>query len=219
MSKKSTVESMKLSAKKAHLFADLFKTLYFPVLLLDVFGGIVGIVWLIFAGQFKFVLFSVLLSIFVPHILTLLEIPAIIICSFLEKKIPDSIISNIFMIIASAIDSILICGYIWIVVQVVISYGNNTPVSVVPYLLMGYGVFTAPLQFMLSQENRLTGGNAGLGTYVGLIGAKGLFLLLLFFYFFNIMNFSLLVTIIFVAILVLVKHIISRMLGRSGKVE
>jgi len=77
------------------------------------------------------------------------------------------------MIIASAIDSILICGYIWIVVQVVISYGNNTPVSVVPYLLMGYGVFTAPLQFMLSQENRLTGGNAGLGTYVGLIGAKG----------------------------------------------
>jgi len=26
------------------------------------------------------------LSIFVPHILTLLEIPAIIICSFLEKK-------------------------------------------------------------------------------------------------------------------------------------
>ncbi len=44
------------------------------------------VVWLIFAGQFKFVLFSVLLSIFVPHILTLLEIPAIIICSFLEKK-------------------------------------------------------------------------------------------------------------------------------------
>jgi len=124
------------------------------------------------------------------------------------------------MIIASAIDSILICGYIWIVVQVVISYGNNTPVSVVPYLLMGYGVFTAPLQFMLSQENRLTGGNAGLGTYVGLIGAKGfVFYYCLFFLFFNIMNFSLLVTIIFVAILVLVKHIISRMLGRSGKVE
>jgi|BioPla2DNA2_1021312.scaffolds.fasta_scaffold36180_2 hypothetical protein len=137
------------------LIAGLIKITTPLLFFLNYFGGIVGAVWLIFTGEWKYVLFTFLFSLFIPTLYSIVIMPfnfifglAIDFFTDKQRKIPVIIIGAISIILNNLIELF----WVFLVFLFVIGRANIVGVSVFPYLLYGYALATGPFNYMASKE-------------------------------------------------------------------
>ena len=130
------------------------------VLVMNFFGGIVGGIWILILGEWRFVIFGILVSIifvFIYTIILMIIQNPIWIGALFEKKYKK------LALFLTAIG--LIIGYIidlfWVfLVFASVAYLFNG-LNLLPFFIFGYSIAVGPFQYMASRE-----GPDALGTYL-----------------------------------------------------
>lgn len=125
-----------------------------PIMILNMAGGIVGGIWLVFLGEWRLIGIGILL-LFTSHwILSILMIPSMPIAGiavyFYEKNNP---LGHLFGFISQLYTNILIIGTCVFAFLLCSSfYSGEIGLRYIPYLLWSWGMALGPWQFFASKE-------------------------------------------------------------------
>ncbi len=143
----------------------LIKTTTPLLFILNFFGGIVGGGWLIFSGEWKFVLLTFFISLFIPTLYSIVIMPFNFIfgagVSFFtnkQKKTPVIIFGAISILINNLIELF----WVFVVFIYIVARADTSGISIIPYLLYGYALATGPFNYMASKEPEYS-----IGTQIG----------------------------------------------------
>lgn len=126
----------------------------FPIMLLNLLGGIVAGIWLAFLGEWKLIFIGIVL-LFTSHFyLSMLMLPVLlfvpIVAYFQEKKSPllylFGFLSQFYMnllIVGTCTFAFFVCTHF---------YGGGSKLGLIPYLLWSWGMALGPWQFFASKE-------------------------------------------------------------------
>jgi len=155
-----------------------------PLLILNVIGTIIGVIWLLCIGQWKLVIVGLIVSFLFKFIYTLpalIQIPlGLLAYKCAEKKY--NFLATIIVFINLLFINIVNLLWIFLVygISIHLATGNS-----LPYLLFGYAVATAPLSFIASQDRDSA------TTSLGIFLTQLVFFILILSYYFNWFPFSL----------------------------
>jgi energy-coupling factor transporter ATP-binding protein EcfA2 len=146
----------------------LFSTLLVPILLLDFLGGIVGFIWLATYGEWGVLIGGFLYMVISTFIISFLLLPSLLLAApaayFAERR--QYLGMGIFGILSASYVALIIyftCAWIFQSYTSTVPDGN----SILPYLLWGYSIATAPWAYMASKE-----GEDATGTFLALFFTK-----------------------------------------------
>ncbi len=130
----------------------IFDAFSIPILVLNIFGHIIGAIWLFILGEWRVVIFGWLTGIafyFVyPIVIGLIQMPFTAVMSSQKRFNPlVSITGFVNMFLVHMIN--LFCVLFVIRALHSLSEGQN----VIPFLLLGWGIIVSPFQFMASNED------------------------------------------------------------------
>ncbi len=139
----------------------IIQVLAIPILIVNMFGGLIAGIWLAFLGQWRLILLGVLL-LFTSHFyLSILMLPGLIIAPIsarlYEKKNP---LAYLFIFFSQFYTNLLIIGWCLLSLSVCMhSYDGSSKLGLVPYVLWSWGMALGPWQFFYSKEqnNEFTG--------------------------------------------------------------
>ena len=146
----------------------IFNTLLVPILILDFLGGIVGFIWLAIYGEWGVIIGGFLYMFLSTFIISILLLPSLLLVApvayFAERK----------QYLGLGIFGLLNASYVAIIIYftcawMLQSYTSSVPDgnSILPYLLWGYSIATAPWAYMASKE-----GEEATGTFTALFLTK-----------------------------------------------
>ena len=146
----------------------------------NMLGGVVGIVWLLFTGEWIIVIYGIIASIvflFVYSIPTMVVVPLMALSArYIEKQ--KSILAGVSMFIGMLIDHVL--GLVWIYSVFIFIASAAEGNDIIPYLLLGWLVTMTPFQYMASKEP-----DPGIGTQLGPMFFQISYILLIIFHLAN----------------------------------
>jgi len=123
-----------------------------PLIILNIFSGIVGGIWLAIIGQWKLIIAGLLLSIVMPYIYAIVSLPGIglsvVAVSAGEKGSKLGVL--ILSFLSSIYDYALLS--VWSLFVLLFFIQRMESGSFIPYLLWAYSTVMAPLGFMASKE-------------------------------------------------------------------
>lgn len=136
------------------MFNRIIEILSLPIILLNMFGGIVGGIWLAVLGKWELIGIGILLMLISRLMLPILMIPGLPIAGisiyFYEKK---SFLRHLFGFISQLYTNILIvatCVFAFFVCSSF--YTGDIGVGYIPYLLWSWVMALGPWQFFASKE-------------------------------------------------------------------
>lgn len=163
------------------IFLGILYALSFPISILNFLGAIAGGIWLLFLGQWEVVVMGFILAIIIPFaysIVAAIQLPLSLLMEFLRKK--NKKFTNLTIgFINIFIDHAIILMYVFIIVSNAIRIAESNNLSVIAFLLFGYGVATGPFSAMASEDDA-TG--SILGVFVSQISYIILSIAYLFYY-------------------------------------
>lgn len=146
----------------------LFNTLLVPILLLDFLGGIVGFIWLAVYGEWGVLIGGILYMFISTFIISILLLPSLLLAG------PAAFFAERRQFIGMGIFGLLSASYVALIIYftcawILQSYTSSIPDgnSILPYLLWGYSIATAPWAYMASKE-----GEEATGTFTALFFTK-----------------------------------------------
>ncbi len=152
-----------------------------PLIILNIFSGIVGGVWFAVIGQWKLIGLGLLLSFVMPWSYAIVSLPGmglgIIAISLGEKGSKFGV--SVFGFLASILEYVLLST--WCLIVFIFFIKNMGSGSCIPYLLWAYSTAMAPLGFMASKESP-----DSIGTAMGLFYAEISFVILAILWLFSI---------------------------------
>jgi hypothetical protein len=123
-----------------------------PLIILNIFSGIVGGIWLAIIGQWKLIVAGLVLSFVMPWIYSIVSLPAMglgMLASSAGER-GYKISAFILISLASIYNYALLAG--WTLLVLLFFIRNIESGSFVPYLLGGYATAMSPLGYMASKE-------------------------------------------------------------------
>ncbi len=136
------------------MFIKMLEMLSLPIMILNIFSGIVGGIWLAFLGQWRLIGIGVVLLFTAHIILSIFMIPSILLSNAAMKfygKNKSLVLLFVYisqfyvnlLIIATCVIAFLICSGF---------FNGDTYLEYVPYLLWSWGMALGPWQFFASKE-------------------------------------------------------------------
>lgn len=137
-----------------------------PILfILNFFAGIVGGGWLLFSGEWKLIILTVLISLFIPTLYSIVTMPLNYLfgagMSFFANKRKKALVI-IFSAISILINNIIELIWVFLVFIYAVAIAETSSISMIPYLLYGYAFATGPFNYMASKEPK-----DSIGTHIG----------------------------------------------------
>lgn len=185
--------------------------LVMPLMMLNIFSGLVGGIWLAILGKWKLIGAGLLLSFAMPWAYAIISLPAfgLAALAILAKEKGSKI--NLFVLgfLSSIYNYVLLS--LWNIV-VLSNYLRGTESgSFVPHLLWAYSIAMAPLGYMASKEPP-----DSTGTTIGLFFAEVCFIILAISWFFRIPFKS---SILIISVLIIILSFIISIFTVSPKSE
>lgn len=151
------------------LISTLLGLLTVPLLLLNLFGGIVGGTWLIFEGQWTPILWA-LGGLVTSHIIiglalapgALIAVPMIKVAQLRPTRTVVALTALLPTLYTAAVLTIWCTGILYLFARL------STPSTIIPTLLIAYSAAIGPITYMASKEERQPGG-AGLATVLATV--------------------------------------------------
>lgn len=176
----------------------LGSTLLLIFWLINAFGGVVGAIWLIAVGFGKYVFLGLIATILAPYILGLLYLvvtPVGLLAFHLSKKIKNHTLALLPIFPTLILNFIILSLWVYFITSHMFIPAG---VSIIPVLLWGYSVITAPLAYMLSKEPQ-----DSYGSVIGILFADILYILIVVnkFFFYITSEFYLIIGLIIFAAL------------------
>lgn len=136
------------------MLSKIMNILSLPIIILNIFGGIVGVIWLIFLGEWKLITIGILLVLTSHWIISILMIPSLpligIAAYFYEIK---SFWRYVFAFISKLYENILIIATCIFAFYLCSSfYNGDIGVGYIPYLLWSWVIALSPWQFIASKN-------------------------------------------------------------------
>jgi hypothetical protein len=128
--------------------------IFIPILVLNIFGEIIGGVWLMFLGEWKLVICWFIFSIFAPYaysIVLLIQIPLAGLSILTLKKNMKNL-TLIIGFISSLITYLIITAYVLFIINKAVFISESKGINIIALLLFGYGIATGPFSYMASKE-------------------------------------------------------------------
>ena len=134
----------------------------FPLIILNAFAGITGLIWLLILGEWKLVLIALVFYFFISWLLSfvlLIPMPfSYLGIHFLKKS---NFLSSLFMFLGLLLTSVITSGWVLLVLSSVFINAQENGLSVVPLLLGGYALAVGPFMKMARGEDK-----DSVGTYL-----------------------------------------------------
>ncbi len=171
-------------------FITVFSTALLPIItILNVFGGIVGGLWLLFSGEWLFVLLAFGISLIIPTVYSFTLMPigflfALPITYFTEKK--KTALAIIFGAINMLVNNIVLLLWVIMVFAYMIDTAKVSGINAIPFLLFGWEVAIGPFTYMASKEPR-----DSFATFISVFFMQISYLLLGILYLLNILTLAL----------------------------
>ena len=139
----------------------IFALATFPIMLLNVAGGLIGGLWLIIVGKWGLVLLAFIAGFFGTWILGLFLLPSMIFALPLVWAAKHKY--NFLVLVFGALASLwtYIVMTFWCTSAFLFVLSNFDGGSIWPYLLLGYAISAGPWTYMASQEKNDPQGNGG----------------------------------------------------------
>lgn len=137
--------------------------------------GVIGAIWLLFIGQWKLVLGSILAFAVIPMIVGfILGIPTLIFSTLMiiVSKFKLYPIAYVLMFIISSITVIILSLWGVGVYQLIMHAPAAEIKHPIPFIAYGYSLVTAPLGIMAAHEE-----GEAYGTWVGMLAAQGAYII------------------------------------------
>lgn len=150
-------------------FTYLVAVISTPILFLNLLGGIVGGVWILFLGEWRLVVLGIILSSIIPllYSLTLLiQMPMFLFIDYLQKH-GKKLLTMIFSFLNILFSHVIIVFYVILIADRSILFSEINSLNVVPFLLFGYAVATGPFTYMASKE-----GDDGAASFIAVFMAQ-----------------------------------------------
>ena len=159
------------------------------ITILNVFGGIVGGLWLLFSGEWLFVLLAFGISLIIPTVYSFTLMPigflfALPITYFTEKK--KTALAIIFGAINMLVNNIVLLLWVIMVFAYMIDTAKVSGINAIPFLLFGWEVAIGPFTYMASKEPR-----DSFATFISVFFMQISYLLLGILYLLNILTLAL----------------------------
>lgn len=139
----------------------LTELLSFPIMVLNLLGGLTGGIWLLFLGQWKIVVGSLIVAMFGSYVLMAPLLLGLIFAIPVNTALKRgqmkwvSFLAGISMLYKTSIMVIWACGVLILFCEKAQQY------PILPFLLTSYGVATTPWASMASAESDSSGFNPG----------------------------------------------------------
>lgn len=124
------------------------------VILFNYFAGVVGGIWLLVLGQWKFVFLGICAIFIFPWLYFIVTLPSVgfgMLAIYFEKKKMKAGVA-IILFLVQLYDSIVQLSWIAIVFGGCLEFVRMTGISHIPLLLFAYAVSTTPFLYMASKE-------------------------------------------------------------------
>ncbi len=136
------------------IISGIFSTISVPIMLLNVFGGIISGIWLIALGQWKLVVGAFFFTMLVPwaySLVAILQMPLAALLMYAQERNKKKLcltlgFINIF------ISHLIILIYVFFIVGIAVDISIYRNLNTYVLLLLGYGVATSPFSYMASKE-------------------------------------------------------------------
>jgi hypothetical protein len=160
----------------------LIQLLTLPIMLLNLFGGIVGAVWLLFLGQWQLFVYGLLLGIFPTFLVFIPMLPGVLLTGAAAWAVESK--QYLLGWLSAALGSVWIfavvtcwCVFVFLSFTSVRHYGQPA----LPFLLSAYAIATAPWTYMASKERAAESSATTIATLATCVGCalliiEGLFL-------------------------------------------
>lgn len=141
---------------------------------LNIGSWLVGAIWLAILGEWRLLLYGLLLSIAMPYVYSLVIIPQMLLAAWLamafEKK--QKLLVRILAFVSTIYQYAVLMFWVLYVFEMFL---NHYPeINMIPLILYGYSTMSAPLVSMGSKE-----GPGATGTYLAIFIAEASYLLIL----------------------------------------
>ena len=123
-----------------------------PVMILNLLGGIVSGIWLIFLGKLGLVVWAILIYIISVYGISLLLMPGLLLALPMQWALETRryVLAYFFGPLSTLWTYVVMTAYcVWSFLFII---NNHDSGSIWPYLLLGYSVATAPWGYMASKE-------------------------------------------------------------------
>lgn len=149
-----------------------------PLIILNVFGGLGGAIWLAILGQWSLLGIGILSMFFSARVIGIATMPgtgiALLGAPFLEKR--AWLLGFLFLLAGSIFEACVIAA--WCLAVIVFVLGKAGPEATLPALLWAYGIAIGPLSYMgrvnymarVSQPDQPD--LPGFGSVVSILGAQ-----------------------------------------------
>ena len=128
-----------------------------PILALNALGGIVSGIWLICLGQWKLVVFGLLVGIFATWLLSLVMMPAVALILLGSKLANKGKLLGFLAFVSAASLWQYVLASIWCIAVFFSIAEHATDKTVIPRMIWAYGVAIAPWSYMAQGEDQGSG--------------------------------------------------------------
>lgn len=160
--------------------------LSFIIFPMNLLGGIVGGIWLLFMKEWEIVFLGFIISIIFPYaysIITLFQFPIMALLNYLQRK-NKIILRNIVAFINIFLQNLVNLAWVFIVFLSLVELGKGK--NAIPYFIYGWFIALGPFQFMASKEPP-----DSYGTYLGMFLIIVTYIILVITYFLKLVIFAL----------------------------
>ncbi len=142
-----------MRGKTENLLIATIRIASVPLIVLNLFGGVTGAIWLAILGQWSIIGIGIIFMILMPLGYTIVCWPGIGL-TFLGIKALEKHVNWVAYPLAymGALYSNLLIGY-WLILTMQLSLARSGADSAIPYVLWAYSVAVAPLAYMASKED------------------------------------------------------------------
>ncbi|MGV7931379.1 MAG: hypothetical protein AB2L13_21155 [Spirochaetota bacterium] len=137
------------------MFFKIIEIFSFPVMLLNMGGGIIGGIWLLILGEWRLLLIGIILIIISKWVLSILMMVGMpltgIALYFYNRK---NVLGHVFGFLTQLYTNILIIGTCFVAFFLCSKFykGSEISITYIPYLLWSWGMSLGPWQFFASKE-------------------------------------------------------------------
>ena len=152
-----------------NFLAQLAVLVFLPIFFINLFGGIIAFVWLIFESEWTLIIYGVIAFFVSSLILAIAFLPAVgvSLIGMLFYKMKIKILAFPIFYISTLLNIAVIS--IWTLFVFSYALDNSSPeTSLIPITLWAYGVSVGPIQYMASKEGSENVGALLLTTFSGL---------------------------------------------------
>lgn len=158
----------------------LIMALQIPIMILNMFGGIVAIIWLMVIGNWSAIGMAVILALVSTLVISIVMIPAMLLSvpGVAMVKKGTGVLGHFLLFCSNLYTYALLWFWSLFVFGLFSSYIGPKGAGLIPLMLAAYGAATAPVCYMASKEGDSPG--TAIATFSTLVGCM-LFMLLLIF--------------------------------------